>query len=456
MTATRTPTPRQGLVGLALIVVGWAAACGESITEAPPNRTPAAVGTIPGQTLTVGQEAVRLDLSRYFNDPDGDPLTYRATSTDPSVAAATITGSSLLFEAVVRGNATVTVIATDPAGLVAAQSVGVTVTNPNRAPTTVGSIPQQSLVAGTSVGLDVSAYFDDPDGDALIYEAASNNSGVAQVDVLGSGVTITAVAEGLAGLTVTATDPDGLSAEQGIDVAVGPGGAFRDDFDFTTLPGWDVTQGSAEVAEGILRLTNDSAGVPGQVDRALASRLANWESRVVLGRAHDDATARLSFSTGFHQIPGLAVEIGSGVELGGRDTNFRVLYFDNNAGQWDSIATGHSDAVRDSAGAFTEIGFSIRNSILRITAGDTDLYVENLTGAPPGLLELTAVGLWVVPHGDVAERTALFDWIEVTGEVASSTDADAAIRPAASATPPRREGPPRTRSGRWPPRGSPD
>ena len=458
MTDGRMATSRLALVGLALIGVGWAAACSDSMTEAPPNRTPVAVGTIPSQTLAVGQAGPDLNLSEYFNDPDGDPLAYRATSTDPSVANATVTGSSLMIEAVAGGKATVTVIATDPGGLIAAQSTGVTVQSENRMPTAVGSIPAQNLNAGTSVTVDVSAYFDDPDGDALDYEATSNNTGVAQVNVSGSGVTITAVAEGSAGVTVTATDPGELSAEQGIDVVVSAGEpGFRDDFDAETLSGWDVTQARAELAEGILRLTNDSAGVPGQVDRALGSKLVDWEARVVLGRAHEDTSVRLTLSTGYPLIPAIALEIGSGVEVGGQDTNFRLLFFDGNAKQWGYIFAGESDAVHDSTGAFTEVTFSIRNAVLRVAAGDTELYTENLTsGVPPGLLELNGVGLWVVPFGDVAERTALFDLIEVAGAVVSSMSADAGIRPAASATPPWPAAAPRTRSGRWPPRGSPD
>ena len=457
MMAARVPTSRQALVGLALIVAGWAAACGESITVVAPNRTPVAVGRIPSQTLAAGQAAPGFDLPEYFDDPDGDPLSYTATSTDPSVATAAVTGSSLMIAAVAGGKATVTVIATDPGGLIAAQSTGVTVRSENRTPTAVGSIPAQNLNAGTSVTVDVSAYFDDPDGDALDYEATSNNTGVVQVDVSGSGVTITAIAEGSAGVAVTATDPGGLSAEQGIDVVVAAGEpGFRDDFDAETLSGWDVTQAGAELAEGILRLTNDSAGVPGRLDRALGSKLVDWEARVVLGRAHEDAAARVTFSTGYPLIPAIGVEIGSGVEVGGQDTNFRLLFFEGNSRQWVYISAGHSDVVRDSVGAFTEVTFSIKDAIFRVAVGDTELYTENLTGAPPGLFELTAVGLHVVPLGDVADRTALFDWIEVTGAVVSSIGADAAIRPAASATPPWPAEPPRTRSGKWPPRGSPD
>ena len=174
MTDARMSKSRQALVGLALIVVCWAAACGESITLVPPNRTPVAVGTIPSQTVAVGEAAPGLDLAEYFDDPDGDPLTYRATSTDPAVATAAVTGSSLMIAAVAGGKATVTVIATDPSGLIAAQSTGVTVQSENRTPTAAGSIPAQNLNAGTSVTVDVSAYFDDPDGLTVQLAAAEH------------------------------------------------------------------------------------------------------------------------------------------------------------------------------------------------------------------------------------------------------------------------------------------
>ena len=156
-----------------------------------------------------------LPVSEYFNDPDGDPLTYTASSTDPSVLTASITGSDLSITPVAKGKATLIVIATDPGGLVAAQSTGVTV-GANRPPVTVWSIPAQSLAAGTSVAVEVSAYFDDPDGDVLTYEPTSTNTGVATVDISGSSVVIAGIAEGMARVVVMATDPGGFGRATGI------------------------------------------------------------------------------------------------------------------------------------------------------------------------------------------------------------------------------------------------
>ena len=66
----------------------------------------------------------------------------------------------------------------------------------------------------------MAGYFQDADGDALTYTASSSNEGVATVALGGTVATTTGVAEGSAAITITATDPDGASAAQGISVTV--------------------------------------------------------------------------------------------------------------------------------------------------------------------------------------------------------------------------------------------
>ena len=212
-------------VSAALAAVALAAACGDGSTgPAPPvtvpNRAPGAVGTIPGLTLTVG-DTESVDVSSYFNDPDGDALSYAATSSDTEVATASVSGSTVTVTGVAKGAATVTVTASDAGGLAAQQGFEVTV--PNGAPEAVGTIPDLTLSAGDTEGVDVSSYFSDPDGDALSYGAASSDAEVATVSVSGSTVTVTGVAEGTATVTVTASDPEGLTATQDFAVtAEGP------------------------------------------------------------------------------------------------------------------------------------------------------------------------------------------------------------------------------------------
>ena len=66
----------------------------------------------------------------------------------------------------------------------------------------------------------MSAYFTDPDGDALTFTAASAHAGVVSVEIAGSTVTIAGVAPGTTVVTVTATDPGGISAQQTVAITV--------------------------------------------------------------------------------------------------------------------------------------------------------------------------------------------------------------------------------------------
>ena len=73
------------------------------------NLAPVKVGTIPTQTVGVGGTAATVDVSPYFSDPDGNPLTYVAGSSDTSKA--TVSGSDATFTItpVAAGTATITV-----------------------------------------------------------------------------------------------------------------------------------------------------------------------------------------------------------------------------------------------------------------------------------------------------------------------------------------------------------
>ena len=168
-----------------------------------------ASGTIPAQTLTEGQSAT-VNVASFFTDPDGDALSFTASTSNAGVAAATVSGSTVTITAVAAGTATITVTARDPGGLTAALSANVAVEPANRAPVVTGSVPTQSLTAGQSVQVNLAPFFSDPDGDALTYTAASSNTAIVTASVSGSTVTITAASVGSATITVSAADPGGL------------------------------------------------------------------------------------------------------------------------------------------------------------------------------------------------------------------------------------------------------
>ena len=203
-------------------VVLWVVACGQGDGGTAPtddNSAPTPVGTIPPQTVTAG-EVVTLDMTSYFSDPDGDALTYSAATSAPAVASPTVSGSTLTIAGVSDGSATVTVTATDPGGLTATQPASVTVERPNAAPTASGTIPAQTMETGGEAAFNLAEYFSDPDGDALVFSASSSNTGVATTQLAGSLLTIAGIAPGDATVTVTATDPGNLSAEQTVMVTV--------------------------------------------------------------------------------------------------------------------------------------------------------------------------------------------------------------------------------------------
>ena len=189
----------------------------QSFDVTVPNRAPEITDTIPSVEVEAGDEAT-VDVSEYFTDPDEDPLTFEAESSQADVAGTETSGSIITVTAVAAGTATITVTATDPGGLAVAQSFDVTV--PNRAPEITDTIPSVEVEAGDEATVDVSEYFTDPDEDPLTFEAESSQADVAGTETSGSIITVTAVAAGTATITVTATDPGGLAVAQSFDVTV--------------------------------------------------------------------------------------------------------------------------------------------------------------------------------------------------------------------------------------------
>ena len=221
-------------------VLGYEAP-GSAEPPAPPpgtNAAPAAAQPLPPQTVRAGETSEPLDLTPYFNDPDGDPLTYAAASDNVGVVIANLArGSSrLTLHGVAGGSAVVVVTARDPHGAEASQSMTVTVqtnggpgeppgTPPgtNAGPEVAQRLPPQAVLPGTtSEPFDLTPYFNDPDGDPLTYTAVSYDPGVAVAEVAegGSRLTLRGVAPGEAGVIVTARDPHGAEVSQPLTVTV--------------------------------------------------------------------------------------------------------------------------------------------------------------------------------------------------------------------------------------------
>ncbi len=118
------------------------------------NRAPVAVGRFAAQTLKMGDEALKIDVSARFSDPDGDDLTYVAASSDDAIAKVDVSGSVVTITPVAEGTATITVIARDVAGSnqTAEQTIAVTV---NKADVKLSfdgaTLPDQTYTVGTQI-----------------------------------------------------------------------------------------------------------------------------------------------------------------------------------------------------------------------------------------------------------------------------------------------------------------
>ena len=409
---------------------GLSASLEAAVTVTQANRAPVTtIGSIPPQSGETGG-TLTLDLGPYFEDPDGDALTFGAETSDAAIATASVEGSTLTVALVGAGMATVTATATDPGGLSASLEAAVTVTQANRAPvTTIGSIPPQAGETGGTLTLDLGPYFEDPDGDALTFGAETSDAAIATASVEGSTLTVALVGAGMATVTATATDPGGLSASLEAAVTVTRPGTsqtvFRDNFDDDrSLSNWQIRYGSHTISAGILRLTTVEEYTPVFADRELGSEYTSWEASAKLAREQvERARVHVAFHTGDQRYPLYGLFIGSGHFRDFQPVNYEFYIWDEQlfqgAGNWMVIpgAYGNSEAIHDAAGEFTEVTVTLVDGRLRLDAGTTQLIELQLDASYPANI----VGIRLSSFSFDVGKTSLFDWVEVKGVPASSS-----------------------------------
>ena len=191
-------------VSSADVVLNWRRCYRGVRTAAGP---PLVLFGLPDQTLGPDDTA-KFHLPSAFPD-FGDRASYTVELSDPAVAEATIRDGLLIVSAIGGGKTTVTVTAAGPGGRREMRHFSVTVLWP---PEVVDSIPDLSLAVGERIQIEVSDNFRNSDGGLLTYAAESSDPTVVSVSVDGGSVRVAGREPGAATVTLTATDPDGLSA----------------------------------------------------------------------------------------------------------------------------------------------------------------------------------------------------------------------------------------------------
>ena len=201
-----------------------------------PAMVPKVTNEIPDMQFSVADlaagKAQTVTLANHF-DVDRDPQ-YVAKSADPAVATATEANGILTVTPIASGTTNVTVTASKGGNDAISQAFSVTVAEPEATPPTPVNNPpvirtyidDMPIQVGMSKMLTLSKYYLDIDSLVVTYTAASSDESVAMISGpdANSVITITAVAEGSAQITVTAADPTllalGLAVPQTFDVTV--------------------------------------------------------------------------------------------------------------------------------------------------------------------------------------------------------------------------------------------
>ena len=182
------------------------------------NRAPVSLGS---QALLYSKLNVQESFSfdKYFKDPDTDAMTFKTVMLNPAIAAVSATQNGFTVESLSAGETELILTATDIYGASVEERIKVKVVN-NGAP--IALVAQNLLYTKLNVqeSFNFNQYFNDPDADALTFQAVVSNPLIASVVATSTGFTIQSLSSGNTELILTAVDPYGAKAEQRIKVSV--------------------------------------------------------------------------------------------------------------------------------------------------------------------------------------------------------------------------------------------
>lgn len=184
-----------------------------------PNASPELTQDLPAQTLFVGKEDAVIDLSEYFNDPDGDALEFRTTVdvNNALIAQTKIQEGNLVIHPNQVGKIQINIKAKDVYGKEIEAYMDVEVLESGN----ISSIPDQTVTwPWSALNLDLTSYLMNFDTATLTVDASSADTNIATVSANGSQIAIAPVAEGNTTVTLTVYDQKGRSEQASFGVTI--------------------------------------------------------------------------------------------------------------------------------------------------------------------------------------------------------------------------------------------
>ncbi len=192
----------------------------------PGENPPVAAQSMNDTTLTAGFSEWHLPLNGYFDDPDGQPLSYKADVSHPGVLEAAVTDGMLHVTEKGAGKSQVTVTAEDTRWGQTNQSFTVFI---NRA----GNTPPVCLAPDKRLNFrrgfkqqvyDLTQYFSDSDGDTLSFYVASGNDKVVTCRMQDAHIILTEKKPGKTSIHMEASDGNGGYTSVEWDLSIDSGG----------------------------------------------------------------------------------------------------------------------------------------------------------------------------------------------------------------------------------------
>ncbi|MCZ0934182.1 MAG: hypothetical protein OXJ54_03275 [Gemmatimonadetes bacterium] len=233
------------VLSVALVFLSLGCGLGSTAPRPRSNRAPEIAAEIPQIILRGWTPEYALAVSPYFSDPDGDSLTFSATSESTVRPGAPdslrVSGNFLeLSQGMMRPASEVVVTATDAEGRTAQQTFGVVVTSLRPGPPTpyrpvsTAAIPPTTLRPGETTRMALGDFFDVRP--RTTYGVTSSSGSTVRAQVSGDTLILEGRRPGPARIRVVATHEAGYFAEQTFNAAVVPPEAPSNAWPFLPKP----------------------------------------------------------------------------------------------------------------------------------------------------------------------------------------------------------------------------